>query len=36
MGKFFASVSTLWVLFIPLISLSNVGVVDLLKDSDKE
>lgn len=32
MGRLFTSVSSLWVLFIPLLSVSKVGIVDLLDD----
>ncbi|MBI0581371.1 SHOCT domain-containing protein [Neobacillus cucumis] len=35
MGKLFSSVSSLWVLFIPLITVSKVGIVDLINDCDE-
>ncbi|WP_223587725.1 SHOCT domain-containing protein [Neobacillus bataviensis] len=35
MGKLFSSVSVLWVLFLPLISVSKVGVVEFLNDCDE-
>lgn len=32
MSKLFTSVSSLWVLFIPLVTVSKVGIVDLIND----
>ncbi|WP_219621286.1 SHOCT domain-containing protein [Neobacillus cucumis] len=35
MGKLFSSVSSLWVLFIPLITVSKIGIVELINDSEE-
>ncbi|MGC7873202.1 SHOCT domain-containing protein [Desulfosporosinus sp. SYSU MS00001] len=35
MGKLFTSVSSLWVLFIPLLSVSKVGIIDSIDDNSE-